>query len=515
MPLDRVPTAHSPSDGVVCETRRAIFTAPDVSRLPQWLPFVLVLAAALLLRRYVVPNVDVSWGLTIAEKILDGQRLYVDLIELNPPGAILLYLPPVMVARLFGLRPESVTDVLVIAAACASIWISGRVFDCRRFLAIDGWHLATLMAAVFTVLPAHTFGNRDPIALMALLPWLAVCALRAMRLRVPLAHELIGGVCCALAVIIKPHFVLAVLFAAVAAALCAKSWRVLLALENWIAAGLVLVYGVAITAAFPAFTEMLPMISAVYLARPYPVADMVPACALWLAIMVMIFDLRRRAVFDPPLCVLLAASCGCALAFLAQGKGWPYHSVPMLSLALLALAIGGNWLALPQANADAGERRGWLARTIIAGALVAACFCWNNRAADITRFAAKVRQLGPHPTMLTITSDISLGHPLVREVGGVWVGRVCSNWISTGVLLRRRFETLDAKTAARLDAYEAFDRVILVEDIARSRPDVILVEKGYFDWDAWARSDPRLREQLEAYRVVDTLDPVVILQRRS
>src|SRR5215472_16888374 len=90
------------------ESRRAGFTVPELARLSHWLPFVLVLAAALLLRRYVVPNVDVSWGLTIAEKILDGQRLYVDLIELNPPGAILLYLPPVIVAPLFGLRPESV-----------------------------------------------------------------------------------------------------------------------------------------------------------------------------------------------------------------------------------------------------------------------------------------------------------------------------------------------------------------------------------------------------------------------
>jgi hypothetical protein len=117
--------------------------------------------------------------------------------------------------------------------------------------------------------------------------------------------------------------------------------------------------------------------------------------------------------------------------------------------------------------------------------------------------------------MLAITSDISLGHPLVREVGGVWVGRVCSNWISTGVLLRRRFETLDAKTATQLDAYEAFDRAMLVEDIARSRPDLILVEKGYFDWDAWARSDPRLREQLEAYREADVSPVIVILQRRS
>jgi hypothetical protein len=498
------------------ESRPAGFTVPDLARLSNWLPFVLVLAAAFVLRRHVVPNVDVAWCLTLAEKMLDGQRLYVDVLELNPPGGLLLYLPPVMVARLFGLRPESVMDILVIAGACASIWITGRVFDCRQYLGVDGWHLATLTAAVFTVLPAHTFGNRDPIALMAFLPWLAVCALRAMRRPVPRAHALIGGVCCALAVIIKPYFVLPVLLTAVVAAVCAKSWRVLPALENCIGAGLVLAYGVAVAVAFPAFLiDLLPMILAVYVARPPPVAAMVPALALWLLIIAMIFEWRRRSAFDPPFCVLQAASCGCALAFLAQGKGWPYHSVPMLSLALLALAIAGNWFALPQATAGSEKRHGWLTRMTFAGVAIAACFSWNNLAGDTSTIAARIRQLGPHPTMLAITSDISLGHPLVREVGGTWVGRVCSNWITNGILLRRRSETLDDKTAARLDAYEAVDRAMLVEDIARSRPDLILVEKVYFDWETWARSDPALREQLEAYRVADTLNGIVILQRRS
>jgi hypothetical protein len=53
----------------------------------------------------------------------------------------------------------------------------------------------------------------------------AVCALRAIRRPIPLPHAVVGGVCSALAVIIKPHFVLAVLLTALVAAGCAKSWR--------------------------------------------------------------------------------------------------------------------------------------------------------------------------------------------------------------------------------------------------------------------------------------------------
>ena len=31
-------------------------------------------------------NVDVAWLLTVGEKMLDGQRLYVDILETNPPN---------------------------------------------------------------------------------------------------------------------------------------------------------------------------------------------------------------------------------------------------------------------------------------------------------------------------------------------------------------------------------------------------------------------------------------------
>lgn len=36
-------------------------------------------------------NTDVSWLLTVAERVLDGQRPYVEIIETNPPIAPLTY----------------------------------------------------------------------------------------------------------------------------------------------------------------------------------------------------------------------------------------------------------------------------------------------------------------------------------------------------------------------------------------------------------------------------------------
>jgi hypothetical protein len=53
-----------------------------------WLAVVAVVAAAVLLRQTLPFNVDVSWWLIVSERMLDGQRLYVDILETNPPMAL-------------------------------------------------------------------------------------------------------------------------------------------------------------------------------------------------------------------------------------------------------------------------------------------------------------------------------------------------------------------------------------------------------------------------------------------
>src|SRR5215470_7576285 len=85
-----------------------------------------VLPLAVLLRHAVVANTDVSWGITMAEKVLAGAWPYVDFIEPNPPSYIYLYVLPVIIARLTGLSPELVLDCLVFIVSGISLWVSGR-----------------------------------------------------------------------------------------------------------------------------------------------------------------------------------------------------------------------------------------------------------------------------------------------------------------------------------------------------------------------------------------------------
>jgi len=482
---------------------------PVVGRLagPRWLPLAAVIVAAVALRLAVRPNADVSWGLTMAERWLDGARFYVDLIEVNPPATIFLYVAPVALGRLIGIRPEIACDALVFIAIALSLAVSARILAKSTVVAADErWPLLALAAIVLAILPAQAFGEREHIATIAMLPLLAVACLRAAGARPPWAAIAIAGLGGGLTAIIKPYFVLAIVAAAGAAAVTARSWRVLFAAENWLAAALLLLYGAFVWLAFPAyFTDMLPLLAAVYVPvkEPLPLLLVHAALPLWLSMLLLLWRVGRGAMLRPPSAVLIAASAGFAVAYVVQQKGWAYHSYPMLALAMLAL---GHALI----GARTERFLGGAAAALIAGVT----FFWMNTGENRAALAAPIRAIAANPKILALSDDLSLGHPIVRMVDGVWVARVCALWIAHGAIVRRAAGGLDPATAAALDRYEARERAMLRAAIAGGRPDVILLQASdATDWLAWARADPALAGALARYRPAATVGEVRILAR--
>ena len=89
-----------------------IATLPDAFARTKW-PWPIVLSLIVLAiavpwqtRWGVIP--DTSWIITLCERMLAGDRLYVDLIETNPPFTLWLYMPAVYLANLLGVAPEYV-----------------------------------------------------------------------------------------------------------------------------------------------------------------------------------------------------------------------------------------------------------------------------------------------------------------------------------------------------------------------------------------------------------------------
>lgn len=458
-----------------------------------WLLAALILVAALL-RLSLPMNADVSWLLTVGEKILGGAHAYIDIVETNPPAAFLIYWPAILLARLVHLAPETMVTLLVFAGAGASLCLC-RVLTPKSLKADIGLCFGL---ALLLVMPAYAFAERDHIALIALLPLLALWAARADGRRIALPPALLAGIGGGIALAIKPHDLLA-LVPAFAWAIW-RHRRAAAFLPELLAAGAVCgLYGALTGIAFPAYLhQTLPLVLAVY--QPVAKAGWSwsnPSLLISAALIGGTLVARPRG----PAILLLLAGIGAAAAIPVQAKGWPYHGYA--AIALLGLALG---LSLDRTR---GARLAAAAVILALGLGIA--FPWLSTRRDTARLTDRVAALAPpHPGILTISPDIALGQPLTRRIGGDWRGTNWGAWVSqdSAILLARK----DAAPGyrARLIAYAAADRRTLARDILRNHPDVVLIEAG---WRAFAFSDPGIAAALKPYHLRATVDGVGIWLR--
>jgi hypothetical protein len=474
---------------------------------------VAVFMAAIMLRGVLPFNVDVSWWLIICERMLDGQRLYVDILETNPPMAGLVYMLGVLVARAMHARPEVVTNGLIFLLIAASLALAWRALRFSSLRERAGGAAAVWATAVLTILPMYDFGQREHLALVMLLPALAVYILRANRERVAPSAILIAGLCAATTMNFKPYFVFGVGFCIVTAAVQARDWRVLFAPENWIAAALVVIHALCIVAFYPEyFTLIYPLVHDVYLLLKMPLLFILltSATTLWLlAVMVVLALQSRRQKVDVAALVMMAGSLGFAISFFVQGKGWGYHAYPMVALGLLA----AGWAITADGDERAGSRR-LRAGAMLVVALTFANAChWFNSSVDMRRVQEEVTLIGPRPKILVLSAAAVIGHPMVRELGGTWVSRQEAFWVREVVRRALRDGTIDQATADRLAGYVARERADLIEDFRKQPPDVVVIDNQDSDWGSWAAADPELSALLKAYVSVKNINGIEILRR--
>ena len=207
--------------------------------------------------------------------------------------------------------------------------------------------------------------------------------------------------------------------------------------------------------------------------------------------------------------LLLTTSLGLAAIFVLQRKGWPYHSYPMITLVMLALgyALASN---TPRTALDRTCRAGAIALFAI---LFARSMLWFDVAFDARPLQATVARLGPNPKILAISAEPGLGHPLVRALNGTWVSRQWGLWVEAYLDYMRQHDMIGPQANPELDIYAARERAMLIEDINRVRPSVILVDNLTGDGSAWLQSHPDVSGLSRDYQLVETINRVDILSR--
>jgi hypothetical protein len=232
-----------------------------------------------------------------------------------------------------------------------------------------------------------------------------------------------------------------------------------------------------------------------------------PAVLIWAALMFASVVLKRPGRIDSTALLLLAASTGFMLAFFLQRKGWPYHSYPMVALAML----GVGYAAATRRPLDRALGIFALATLAVTFGQSIVWFNWAfDKAFDARPLWAAVASLGPHPKILAITGEPGLGHPMVRALQGTWVSRQQGLWVAGYLRTLRNAGPLDPGQEATLARYAARERAMLIEDIKINPPTVVLIDNFSDQWSDWLRDHPDIADMLRDYRLVTTINDIEV-----
>ncbi|MBV9527218.1 hypothetical protein [Sphingomonas sp.] len=462
--------------------------------LPALAAAALALLAIVIQSLWMPVDADVSWLITVCERVLGGDRLYENIIEVNPPASVWLYMPLVWTAARLGLRPEAVIVGAFVVGALASTTATVRLAASLGDDETPGW-LAPALAFATLVLPMGLFAEREHAALLLALPILAALATIAEGKATPRGSTVLSGIGAGLVIVLKPPFALAILAPAVWAAVKQRSVRPLL--PAFAAACMVCaMYALAVAALAPAYFDLLPVLEQTYLRMHEVWWKLIIGVLLFPAISAGLVAVLRPPRIPPLAVAWSLGALGFTAAALVQAKNYPNHWLPGAALAALAVAA-----ALSVSETEKDRRRLVGAGLIL---LVAMELHATAIRPDPALASAIEQAVPPAPTIMALSTELDTGHPVTRNVGGQWVGSRASLFTAAGA----RFVGLKHPQAAALyrDDVHAF-----ALDVARHRPELILVNLAE---KPQLMAEPEIRSAMAAYHPSRRADGVELWLRR-
>jgi hypothetical protein len=505
-----------------------------------------VLATAVVFALMAPLNTDAAWMLVEARRLLAGERLYVDMMETNPPLIVWLSALPALFTtssgagdqRLVGL---SIAGLLSIATVLA-LAVMGREPAVPRLVRL-------VLLATFLVTTgffcAWDTGQREQIAAIMTFPYMVLAARAVAGERTSARLSAACGAFAAVGFAIKPFFLGA--FAAVELiVLSSAGWRRALSrVDVYIIAGFQLAYLLVILLVTPEYVDrIVPVVRATYWAYGNGIRAVIATSQFWLPALIGTAALLASALPAPALAraharVLGAATLGWLAGYAIQGKGWHYHFIPVMVSGCLAVAAMGAQLAavIPEIR----RQPMWLRAGTAAAALVLVCVAawaapsvWWAVRADLRAFFPRqpdgihvladiVNERAVGEPIYVMSTNMAPAFPVVNLAGARWPYHYHFLWPIPGLYSGRTGTPIPYRPPEAQSPMERAFFETVVTDLQRIPPRLLIVDRSRnqqgmaygrpFDFVRYFSGSTDFADLMRRYRLSGLVGPYEVYER--
>ena len=499
------------------------------------LAFLLGLSLAAEFTSYARP--DTGFLLDAAARVLDGARLYVDVVEINPPLIIALNMVAVLSARLLDISEIlayrlGFTAVLIGALFLAR-WLLRRLFP--REIVLRRVFLL-LLAFVLFPLARQDFGEREHLVLALLVPYLLLATARRLGRDIARMPALAVGGLAGLAFALKPHFLL--LWLAVEGYLRAgRRVPVRGLLPETLAIGALLAsYGIALVVLTPQYLGLVRLLAVPYSRFLYDpffhVLVTGPGALLAIFALLAFAALRPHARHSELWQSVALGAAACLLAGAAQQKGLRYHLYPSFALGTLLLGLIAWDTVRPLRNRVRLMYR-WLAVSVLTTTVVvcvqnAAVTMGTGRDADRHQFDELVRLVRTRAageSMYVMSYHLRSAYPLINYSGARSASRFPQLWILAAEYLDqlKSSEPLRYHAEREMSPSERYLNQAVLEDLREHSPRLLVVFRHArdlpvnglrrLDYVGYFARDPQVARILQGYQLLAELGDYLVYER--
>ena len=471
--------------------------------------------------------------------MLDGARLYVDVVEINPPLIVALNIPVVLAARALGLQPALVYQLAVFALLGLSLAASSRLL--RRLLPDDPRlrrGLVALLALVLFAMPGLDLGEREHLMLALILPYVWLVGTRVAGWAPPRRLGVLVGICAGVGFALKPQFL--------------PGWLLIEVYRRWHGArrwsapspeslavlAVLLVYGVIALVVTPEYFPMVRLLGAAYGRFLYdPPGRLLltsPSSPVTLLSILAFVALRKKARHGPVWDLLLILGAGMFLGGLLQFKGLEYHFYPARACAILLLGVVCLDVPLRLERLSARAYRVVAAATVLTTSVLLSARAarhaveggWSGRMdAPLEEAADLIRRYADGGSVFVFSYHIGSSFPLLSYAGVESASRLPQLWILAAEYLDRLHAPppLVFRSYREMDPAERYLNASVLADLQRERPRLLLVLRnardhpinGYrrIDYLAYFGRNPHFAAILRGYEFVTNLGEYAVYRR--